>query len=326
MYELGIEEVIKTVEREGYRLIGIQLPEGLKERAIGIAEEMEKTGCGTIISADPCYGACDLADRELEELGAEALFHFGHTKLPNKSRLPVFYIPVEITIDSLQSLEKHLEKLPKRLGLITTAQHLEQLKGVKGFLECKGFAVEIGAGKRVSKGQVLGCNFSAARDVKDRVDALLYIGGGQFHPLGAAIATGKRTYALDPVSGELKDIEELKERILKQRFARIEKAKAAESFGIIVGAKAGQRRAKLAVAVKKKIEREGKKAYLLCLRELTPNALMPFRNLDAFVSTACPRVAIDDASLFKRPLLTPKELEIALGEREWSAYELDEMA
>jgi len=326
MYELGMEEVIDIIKEEGYAFVGIQLPEGLKDRAVEIVEEIgSRTGCEVVVSADPCYGACDLADRELEELGAEALFHFGHTRLLDRSELPVFYVPVEMKIDPVPALERHLEKLPKRLGLITTAQHLHVLKDVKGFLEKKGFAVEIGEGRRVSRGQVLGCNFSAARDIEETVDAFLYVGGGGFHPLGAALATGKQTFALDPASGRLEDVDGIKDRILRQRFARIEKAKEAESFGIITGAKVGQRRKTLALAIKKKIEKMEKRAYLLSMRELTPQALMSFRKLDAFVSTACPRVAIDDASLFKVPVLTPKELEIVLGERGWDDYGLDEM-
>lgn len=41
--------------------------------------------------------------------------------------------------------------------------------------------------------------------------------------------------------------------------------------------------------------------------------------------TACPRIAIDDSQVYDRPLLNPSELEIALGEREWEDYVLDEI-
>jgi 2-(3-amino-3-carboxypropyl)histidine synthase len=45
--------------------------------------------------------------------------------------------------------------------------------------------------------------------------------------------------------------------------------------------------------------------------------------VDAFVSTACPRIAIDDALRYKRPMLTPIELEVALGVRAWEDYAFD---
>jgi 2-(3-amino-3-carboxypropyl)histidine synthase len=45
--------------------------------------------------------------------------------------------------------------------------------------------------------------------------------------------------------------------------------------------------------------------------------------VDAFVSTACPRIAIDDALRYKKPILTPVELEVSLGIRRWDDYVFD---
>ena len=47
--------------------------------------------------------------------------------------------------------------------------------------------------------------------------------------------------------------------------------------------------------------------------------------MDAFVSVACPRIAIDDYALHKKPIITPPELEIVLGERKWEDYAFDEI-
>ena len=38
----------------------------------------------------------------------------------------------------------------------------------------------------------------------------------------------------------------------------------------------------------------GREPYLIALRDLTPENLVPFRHLDAFVVAACPRIGIDD--------------------------------
>jgi 2-(3-amino-3-carboxypropyl)histidine synthase len=157
------------------------------------------------------------------------------------------------------------------------------------------------------------------------VENFIYIGSGNFHPLGVALATGKRTFAVDPLLREVRDIGPLKEKILRQRYARIAKAREGKTFGIIIGEKRGQMRKGLAFRLKKMLEEKGKRAYLLYLGEITPENLLPFRKLHAFVNTACPRISIDDAAKFKKPLLTPAELEIALGERDWEDYELDEM-
>jgi 2-(3-amino-3-carboxypropyl)histidine synthase len=47
--------------------------------------------------------------------------------------------------------------------------------------------------------------------------------------------------------------------------------------------------------------------------------------MDAYVSTACPRIAVDDQSTYPMPVLTPQELEIMLGRASWEGYVLDEI-
>ncbi|MEE8167344.1 MAG: diphthamide biosynthesis enzyme Dph2 [Candidatus Hydrothermarchaeales archaeon] len=325
-YDFELDRIIKIVKDKKYSVIGLQFPEGLKDYAAGIADEVSKAGCEVIISSDPCYGACDLADEEMHELGVDALFHFGHAEILSKTAIPVFYIEVRINIDPIPLVSKNLAKLPKKIGLVTTVQHVHFLEKVKKYLEDNGYQVHIGIGRGRTKydGQVLGCSFIAAKSIADQVDAFLYLGSGDFHPLGVALATGKKTLAFDVLLREVRDISKLKEKILKQRYARIAKATQAETFGIIVGSKRGQRRKKLALEIKRKLEEKGKKAYLLYLNEITPDNLMSFRKLDALVNTACPRIVIEDAQRYKQPMLTPMELEILLEERGWEDYVMDE--
>ncbi|MEE8400937.1 MAG: diphthamide biosynthesis enzyme Dph2 [Candidatus Hydrothermarchaeaceae archaeon] len=329
MHDLEIDRIVKIIKDRRYRVIGLQLPEGLKDSATEIADTIrDKTGCDVVISADPCYGACDLADSAMKRIGADALFHFGHSPMFEKGALPVEYMPVQSDSDPVPLIRKHLDRFSKRVGLVTTIQHVHTLEKVKRLLEEEGFVVKIGKGGGRIKhdGQVLGCSFVSAVSVADDVDSFIYIGSGNFHPLGVALATGKRTFAVDPLLREVRDMGPLKEKILRQRHARIAKARQGGTFGIIIGEKRGQMRKGLAFRLKKLIEGKGKRAYLLYLREITPENLLPFRKLDAFVNTACPRVSIDDAARFKRPLLTPVELEIVLGERGWGDYTLDEMS
>jgi len=325
---IDIGAVVRIVRAEGYRRVALQLPEGLKTRAPEIADELEASaGCKVFIIGDPCYGACGLADTEALALSCNALFHFGHTRLLGKPALPVHYIQVLAERDPIPLLQDKLGELPGSVGLVTTAQHLHHLPRIKRFLEEKGVKVVLGkAGGRVERdAQVLGCSFAAARRAARDVEALLYIGTGDFHPLGIALSTGRRTLALDLERGELRSMSELAERMLRKRFALIAKAESATRFGVIIGLRQGQRRIGLALKAKRLIEARGRKAWLLALREITPESLLPYLSLQVFVNTACPRVSIDDAERYRKPLLTPIELEIALGERRWEDYEMDEI-
>ena len=81
-YDYELERIIKEIKKSKARRVGLQLPEGLKVQAAGIAKEIEeKTGTETIIFIDPVYGACDTKQNDAEMLGLDILIHFGHTKL-----------------------------------------------------------------------------------------------------------------------------------------------------------------------------------------------------------------------------------------------------
>jgi len=327
MYDFELERVTDIIKNEGYDVVGLQFPEGLKDHATKIADKIaSKTNCLTLISSDPCYGACDLADEKMSKAGAQALFHFGHSEIPMKTAIPVYYIECRSDADPLPLIEKHLSKLPKRVGLVATIQHVDRLDGIRKYLEKQGLEVQIGPAKGRAKypGQVLGCSFSSATGVSDLVDAFLFIGSGNFHPLGVALSTGKNTLVFDVLMGEVRDITDLKDSMLKKRRGKLSKALNGESFGIVVGEKNGQMRKALAMNLKKKLEDAGKTVYLIHLEEITPENLMSFRNLNVLVNTACPRIGLEDAIRFKQPMITPVEIEMVLGEREWDDYEMDE--
>jgi 2-(3-amino-3-carboxypropyl)histidine synthase len=69
--------------------------------------------------------------------------------------------------------------------------------------------------------------------------------------------------------------------------------------------------------VKKKLEENGKAVCIFAAREITPEVLMEFPTVDAYVNTACPRVSLDDASKFKKPVLTVNEALVVVGELSW---------
>ncbi|MFV2041351.1 MAG: diphthamide biosynthesis enzyme Dph2 [Candidatus Hydrothermarchaeales archaeon] len=328
MFDLDLAGVAGIIKKEGYTCVALQLPEGLKDSGVDISNRLAlDVDCEVIILGDPCYGACDLADFEALGLGCDALFHFGHSRIFKNARLPVHYIAVKIPRDPLPLLKENLDQLPRRVGLVTTIQHVHLLDEIKKVIEESGRSVAVGSalGRIAYPGQVLGCSFSTAKDVADDVGGFLFVGTGNFHPLGVALSTGKKVFALDMERGELRDMSDVSEPILRRRFAAITRAQDAQSFGILIGEKQGQRRLGLAKKVRGMLEEKGRSGYFIALREINPDVLLPFRGLDAFVNTACPRITIDDTARYKQPVLTPVELEIALGIREWDDYAMDEI-
>jgi len=78
-YELELEKVVNAIKKEKAKLVCLQLPDGLKPKATGIAGYIEKnTGAKCVIWLGSCFGACDLP-LGLEKLGIDLLVQFGHS-------------------------------------------------------------------------------------------------------------------------------------------------------------------------------------------------------------------------------------------------------
>lgn len=322
-FDLKPDYIINVIKKTGAKFVGFQFPEGLKRKGPELAKMVEEaTGAEIVISGDPCYGACDLDRTLLDQV--DILFHFGHAELEDtKLSEKVYFIETRSAIDIRPIVEKAVPELKGQIiGLISTVQHVHKLPDACAVLKANGKTCVIGRGdsRLAYPGQVLGCNFSAARD--EVCDEYLYIGSGDFHPLGVALSTKKRVLAADPFSGEVREVDS--SRILRQRSAVIAKSLDAEAFGIIVSSKNGQERLELASSLKALAKKHGKEAYLILIDLVTPDQLLQFK-VDAFVNTACPRLAIDEVGRFPSPMLTPQEFEIVLGEREWENLVLDEI-
>ena len=129
---------------------------------------------------------------------------------------------------------------------------------------------------RITSGQLLGCNFSAA---PQDVDSILYVGSGNFHPMGVQLSTTVPVIAADPYTGEARKVDI--ELIMRQRYAIMAKALDAK-WGVIVGMKPGQQRLELA----KRIEATPA-TPCSSPSAITPDRLISFK-VDAYVSTVCP--------------------------------------
>jgi 2-(3-amino-3-carboxypropyl)histidine synthase len=332
-YTIDLEKAVRKINSESYKRIVLQIPEGLKihfKKFVDFFEE--KTSADVIISGDPCFGACDIGYYEFKDLNVDFIVQIGHVPIPN---IKEFYIPmIFINAKAEMSIDKLIEKtIPsingKQIGLVTNSQHGHLLSKAKKILEKNGFDVNIGYGYgRINfEGQILGCNFSAATSIKNEVDLFLFIGSGTFHPLGLMLSTGKPVIACDPYTNKVsyKELDDMKDIILRQRYGAISRSQDARVFGILVGIKKGQQRIELANEIKEKLSSKNKKSYIFALNYFTPSNIESYRNIDCFVSTACPRIAIDDYMQYKTPIITPVELDIVLGLKKWEDYKFDEM-
>ena len=363
-HDFELDELVHRIRENDNRLVALQVPEGLKIQALEMIDGIESgSDAKVILAADPCYGACDLVHDKMKMMGVELVAHLGHSQMNIDSGMPTHFIPVTYDgspelLGVLPILESHRKTAKSReannpeikqgdeeeakamfldavgrfspltghrLGLVGSIQHLHLLEEYKKKLEEAGFDVTIptGGDRLTFPGQVLGCNYSGD---DSSIGHYLFLGSGDFHPIGLVLHTGKPLALLDPYTGEASEMSlERIERILRQRFGLIMAVGESTSFGILIGEKPGQMRRNLAIRMKKLLESHGKRGYLLALDHVSPD-LIDFYPVDAFVNTACPRIAIDDSTRYSKPLITPFELEVSLGEKKWEhGYQFDEI-
>jgi 2-(3-amino-3-carboxypropyl)histidine synthase len=208
------------------------------------------------------------------------------------------------------------------IGLASNVQHIHQLDRAKQILEDHGKEVLIGRSSGWLKypGQVLGCDYGSVRAIAERVDAIIVLSGGDFHALGIPLATGKRTIVVDPFQQEARDMTGICQTLLRKRWINIMKFKEAEKIGIIVGTKSSQLNIALARRIKEILEQNEYSVILLCATEVIPETLESFTDLDAFVEISCPRISTDDQERYRKPILNPEEVMVAVGKKRWEEY------
>ena len=321
MFDLEEEKLKTEIVKRGAKRVLLQLPEGLKPEGPKLASLVEEAGALAFVAADPCYGACDLAVHEAKILDADLLVHFGHSPMSKKpGRIPVIYVEAKAKLGAKKALKKALPLVAswKRIGLVTTVQHVDMLGEAKDTLLKSGKVVSVGdAGHLKYAGQVVGCDYSNAMVVTKDVDAFVFVGGGRFHAVGVELATSKPTVVADPYEQRAYLVDAEAQRIRKQRWASIQQAIQSERFGVLIGVRTGQQRVEVALRIRASLTKAGKQTTLLAIRELTPDSLLEFPSIDAYVNTACPRISLDDAAKFQKPVLTIKEALVVVGDLKW---------
>lgn len=210
------------------------------------------------------------------------------------------FIPCRSKADINLVAANILEKVKfKKIGLVTTAQFVDDLAEVKKRLEKAGKMVIINTG-RPNPGQVLGCDSRAAKGA----DCYVYLGTGHFHPLRVALETKKPVFMAHPCGG----IEELPGELImkheKIKAARLHMLREAKFVGVLVSTKPGQNRMGKALELKKVFEKQGKEVFIFAANEIKPDYFTGY-GIDAWVNTGCPRIAEDR---FERPVIDMSEL------------------
>jgi 2-(3-amino-3-carboxypropyl)histidine synthase len=237
-----------------------------------------------------------------------------------QSETPVLYVEAAYDFDAPALAEKALPLIRDwdGVGLTTTIQHVHMLQEITDTLQAHSVRTATGTGAPTHPGQILGCDYTAARAIADTVEGYLHIGAGRFHPLGLAATTGKPIATANPYTMEAELLPEREvTHLAMKRMAAINAAKTAQTWGILVSTKPGQRHIPQARRLQRLLTENGRHATIILLDEINTHTLANFTEPQAYVETACPRIAMDNPPDTTRPTLTVNEAFIALNQKTW---------
>ncbi|XP_013145150.1 PREDICTED: diphthamide biosynthesis protein 1 [Papilio polytes] len=317
-YNFEIHKTIWRIRSLGAKRVALQLPEGLTLFATTLCDIIETfTTADTVIMGDVTYGACCIDDFTALAIGVDLLVHYGHSCLipiDQTGHIKVLYIFVDIKIDPSHFLDTIRLNFPKKthLAIVSTIQFVTTLHSVAKNLRSEDYIVTVPQCKPLSPGEILGCTAP-----KLQSDVIIYLGDGRFHLESVMIANPSiPAYKYDPY--EKKFTSEVYEHKLMQtnRHNQLKTAESAGKFGLILGTLGRQGSTKVLGNLEKQIQNSDKKYVKILLSEIFPSKLAMF-DLEAFVQVACPRLSIDWGTAFPKPLLTPYEFSVALGNSKW---------
>jgi 2-(3-amino-3-carboxypropyl)histidine synthase len=193
---------------------------------------------------------------------------------------------------------KKLKKC-KKIGIVSSVQFAKSLEKVKRYLDNNGKKVYLNKSLKYPS-QILGCDVRAAKNIEKNVDCFLCIGAGKFYEIGLLLGVEKPVFSLDLEKGVIRDLKPIKkkfQKIITWNKAQLEESK---NIGILISWKTGQ--IKSPFKLKKKLESQGKKVYILAMDEITPEKIQGLK-LDFLINFACPRLGIDEISRYKIPII-----------------------
>ena len=294
------------------KVVLLEIPEGLRSYEEPLLAKLYECGARTVaVRIEPSYGACETLACSLD---FDIVVHVGHVPYALKpihvcGKTRVVYLPVVAEVDDASA--RHIERLAGEIEsrgwrsavigyVYTFARHAVLLQRLL-----------VNRGVRVVASHILGCYFGGLEKVD--VDGAIVV-GSRFHALGLGLAVHaeREVILYEPPLGHSEYTPEVR-RVLQKRYWVASQAAEARLWGIVIGTRAAQCRPILVTLVEGLLRAAGRKVRLYISDRLCRYDLDQILDVEAFVVTSCPRLAIEDLGDYPRPVLVPGEVPYALG-------------
>ncbi|CDS13699.1 hypothetical protein LRAMOSA05873 [Lichtheimia ramosa] len=340
LYE--IDRTVDAILKGNYQRITLQFPDELLADAASVATELEqRTGRHIFVLADTSYGSCCVDEVAAEHVNADLIIHYGRSCLSPTSHLPVLYVFGQQSLDQdhcIQEFEQlfpdpstpvivmcdveysyAVESLVTRLSnkytnmIPTSIQTESKLQAVLGN-DNKGQEQDASTSKKGGR------YYELPENIVIEDCSIFFIGEESLTLTNIMMIHNKcPVYTYNPKTREARRETVQVNRLLMKRYSLVQKAKDAETFGIVVGTLGVGSYMDIIDHVKKVIRASGRKSYTMVMGKLNVAKMANFMEVDCYVLVACPENSLIDSKEFYRPIVTPFELELAVvRSKEWT--------
>ncbi|KAA8913001.1 putative diphthamide synthesis protein-domain-containing protein [Sphaerosporella brunnea] len=276
------------------------------------------------ILADTSYSACCVDEIAAEHVSAEVLVHYGRSCLSPTTRLPVIYVftsnnlSIPAAVEGFKSTYPSLDTKVLLVADVTYASHtLPLFAALKEAGYTNVFPTEIihdPASLLPNRTLPVDCNSEEAlRDwslfhISEPLPSLLLI-------LSSRVS---QTHYFDPRTSSVKST--LSSPLLRRRYALLSHAKSAGIIGILVNTLNIKHYLPMISHLKSKIRAARRKSYLVVVGKVNVEKVANFSEVEVWVGVGCWEQGVvggTEGRGWYRPVITPWELSIALGERGW---------
>ncbi|KAF0295004.1 2-(3-amino-3-carboxypropyl)histidine synthase subunit 2 [Amphibalanus amphitrite] len=327
------------LKEHNYRIAALQFPDNLLADATPIALYLQdNTECQIYILADTSYGSCCVDEVAADHVTADCVIHFGHACLSATSRLPVYYVFVDLPLDVSSAADVLCPALPAD-GTVVVFVDVRYQHALAAL--CRELSLRLGSpvvaaepppsdpasapdltgGGEGATETVLLNRRVALSEPALQAATVVYVGGEGRLLTCLAMALGDTPLLVWDPSGGRSPAPPGPEasRAVRRRYYMVERTKDAARVGVLVGTLAVRRYREAIERLKQLLRAAGKRCYTLLCGKLNVAKLANFPELDVLVLVSCPESALLDSKEFLQPVVTPYEAELACNPaRQWS--------
>ncbi|CCA66417.1 related to DPH2-diphtheria toxin resistance protein [Serendipita indica DSM 11827] len=337
-----IHETALQIQHHGFRRIAMQFPDEMLRDSVAVylalgtqLKQLRHEEAQLFVLADTSYGSCCVDEVAAQHVNADVVVHYGHACLSPTTRLPAIYVygkrPLDVHRVASCFKDTCGSDIPKNLAIQTdvsfnhlTGEYTSSLRAPTYSVESlsdslKRILPETQVHHRIlpryqaPRGSTA-VNTDGGEIKSSECDSVLFVGPETLALTNLLLSRStSKVYRYDVTTNTCIISSIRTNKLLMRRYATMQRARDADVFGILVGTLGVASYLHLINQLRRALKEKGKKTYTISVGKLNPAKLANFAEIECFVLVACPENSIVESKDFMQPVVTPFELEIALG-------------